>query len=270
MTDYAVGDIQGCYSNLRYLLDKVGFDPDHDTLWAVGDLVNRGPESLETLRYLKSLKKHCIAVLGNHDLHLLAVAHGVRRTKHLDTIDTILVAKDRDELLDWLRHRPLIHYDKSLKTLMVHAGIPPIWDLDDTRKRAKELETILQGNQYGEFLENMYGNKPRRWSDKLKGWKRLRMITNYFTRMRLCQADGTLDLDMKVSIKASGNDYAPWFQQPSRLPSELNVIFGHWAALEGKTDMKHIHALDTGCVWGNHLTLMKLTNHQRFNVDCGC
>lgn len=270
MTDYAVGDIQGCYSELRHLLDKVSFDPDHDILWAVGDLVNRGPESLETLRYLKSLKKHCIAVLGNHDLHLLAVAHGVRRAKGLDTIDTILAAKDRDKLLDWVRHRPLVHYDKSLKTLMVHAGIPPIWDLDDTRQRAKELEKVLQGKECGEFLENMYGNKPRRWSDKLNGWKRLRMITNYFTRMRLCQADGTLDLSTKLDINASVNGYAPWFQQPSRLPSKLNVVFGHWAALKGETGMKRIHALDTGCVWGHCLTLMNLTDHQRFNIDCGC
>ncbi len=270
MTDYVVGDIQGCYSDLRRLLDKAGFDPDHDTLWAAGDLVNRGPESLETLRYLKSLKKHCIAVLGNHDLHLLAVAHGVRDAKHSDTIDDILAAKDRDKLLDWVRHRPLVHYDKSLKTLMVHAGIPPIWDLDQTRERARELEKVLQSKKCGEFLENMYGNSPDRWSGKLKGWDRLRLIANYFTRMRFCQADGTLDLETKSGLSTPVDGFAPWFDQPSRLPGKLNIVFGHWAALEGETGMKRIHALDTGCVWGNRLTLMRLTDFRRFSVDCGC
>lgn len=268
MTDYAVGDIQGCYSELRHLLDTVDFDPNHDTLWAVGDLVNRGTESLETLRYLQSLNKHCIAVLGNHDLHLLAVAHDVRNVRKSDTLAPLLAAKDREELLDWIRHQPLVHYDKSLKTLMVHAGIPPIWDLDNTLERAKELENVLQGKKCGAFLDNLYGNEPNRWSSKLEGWDRLRMIANYFTRMRLCQADGTLHLDTKFTINAPASDYAPWFQQPSQLPRKLNIIFGHWAALKGKTRMKRIHALDTGCAWGNRLTLMKLTNHQRFSVNC--
>lgn len=270
MTSYVVGDIQGCYSELRHLLDKVGFDSDHDTLWAVGDLVNRGPESLNTLRYLKSLKKHCIAVLGNHDLHLLAVACGVRAVRYSDTIDDILVARDRDKLLDWLRHRPLVHYDQSIKTLMVHAGIPPIWNLDQVRNRSREFEKVLQGKKYGEFLKKMYGRSSCRWSDQLKDRDRLRMIANYFTRMRFCQADGTLDLETKSGPGSSIKDFAPWFEHPSRLPGKLNIVFGHWAALGGETGMKRIHALDTGCVWGDRLTLMRLTDGRRFSVDYGC
>ena len=184
MAIYAIGDVQGCYSELCRLLEKIGFDPSLDTLWFCGDLVNRGPESLETLRFVKSLGNSAVTVLGNHDLHLLALHHGVKKTRDTSSLKKILKSPDRDELLDWLQQRPLLHYDDIQNTVLVHAGIHPAWGLSKARKLAGEVETALRGKKAARFLRKMYGNKPTAWSDDLDGARRLRFITNVFTRMR--------------------------------------------------------------------------------------
>ncbi len=265
MTTYAVGDIQGCYSALRRLLDSINFDESKDKLWVAGDLVNRGPESLATLRYLKSLGKHSISVLGNHDLHLLAIAAGSREPKKNDTITDILNAPDREELLHWLRHRPLAHMNEKKACLMVHAGVPPIWNEKKILKHAAELESVLQGPDSDEFFLNMYGDTPNSWSKELEGMDRLRMIANYFTRMRFCDAEGVLELKSKSDIPPPG--FAPWFLHDHRRNKNLTIIFGHWAALEGKVFKPGYEALDTGCVWGGQLTVMRIKDRKRFSVD---
>ncbi|MCL6271803.1 symmetrical bis(5'-nucleosyl)-tetraphosphatase [Sansalvadorimonas sp. 2012CJ34-2] len=265
MTTYAVGDIQGCYSTLRKLLDSVEFDEHKDKLWVAGDLVNRGPESLQTLRYLKQLGKRCKAVLGNHDLHLLAIAAGAREPKRGDTITDILKAKDREELLDWLRHRPLVHLSEKKGYLMVHAGVPPIWDEKKILKRAAELEEVIQGPDSDHFFHNMYGNEPNYWSKDLEGIERQRMIANYFTRMRFCNAKGVLELSQKGNTPPRG--YAPWYLHKHKREGNLTIIFGHWAALNGQVFREGYEALDTGCVWGGKLTLMRLKDMKRFSVS---
>ena len=265
MATYAVGDIQGCFDPLRRLLDELRFDPDNDTLWVAGDMVNRGPDSLQTLRYLKSLEDRCIAVLGNHDLHLLAVACGLRNQKGSDTLDDILAAPDRDELLDWLRHRPFIHHDIERNITMVHAGIPPIWSVEKALKKSRKLEAALQGEQYQKILKKLFkSDQPRRWHKELGPWKKLRLTANYFTRMRFCDASGLLNLDNKTSM-ASPNE-APWFSFPESPCYRNTIIFGHWAALEGHSGRKNIHALDTGCVWGRELTALNLDTFERTSV----
>ncbi|MTI15464.1 symmetrical bis(5'-nucleosyl)-tetraphosphatase [Sansalvadorimonas verongulae] len=265
MTTYAVGDIQGCYSTLRKLLDKVSFDESKDKLWVAGDLVNRGPENLATLRYLRGLGKQCIAVLGNHDLHLLAIAAGARNPKRNDTIEDVLNAPDRDELLHWLKHRPLVHYSEKKSCIMVHAGIPPIWSEKKCLKHAAELEAAIQGPDSDAFFHNMYGNEPATWSKELEGIDRLRIIANYFTRMRFCNAKGMLELDSKGNTPPSG--FAPWFLHNHKHSKKTTVIFGHWAALEGRVFKSGYEALDTGCVWGGCLTVMRIKDRVRFSVD---
>jgi len=268
MTTYAVGDIQGCLKPLKCLLAEVDFNPSQDTLWAVGDLVNRGPESLETLRYLDSLGNACISVLGNHDLHLLAASRDASRLKKSDTLLAILKAPDREQLLGNLRQRPLAHYDAGLNTLMVHAGIPPIWSLQQALTLAAEVEQVLRcDDRLPWYLDEMYGNKPDRWKDSLQGIDRLRAITNYLTRMRFCQADGTLELKAKEGLASAPKDFAPWFSFPRRDP-QLRIVFGHWAALEGRCEVPGIHALDSGCVWGGQMTLMNLHSGERLQCDC--
>ncbi|WP_461535807.1 symmetrical bis(5'-nucleosyl)-tetraphosphatase [Spongorhabdus nitratireducens] len=263
----AVGDIQGCFSTLEKLLREVNFNSGQDQLWVCGDLVNRGPENLETLRFLKSLGKRCVSVLGNHDLHLLAIAMGGHNLKRHDTIDDILDAPDRETLLKWLRKRPLLHYCPKLDTAMVHAGIPPIWDLSKALRRSAEVEAMLQSDEHLSFFaDHMYGNLPAVWSKDLRGWPRLRMITNYFTRMRFCNAEGRLDLGTKSGPGTQPEGYAPWFEFPNQL-GKTEVVFGHWAALMGETRHKRIHALDTGCVWGSALTCMDIESGERFSVD---
>lgn len=268
MAVYAVGDIQGCLQPLQCLLQEVDFNPSRDTLWAVGDLVNRGPASLDTLRYLDSLGNACISVLGNHDLHLLACAHDRKRLRKSDTLLPILEAPDRDRLLDNLRQRPLAHFDSDRKIIMTHAGIPPIWNVAETCQLAAEVEAVLRcDQQLPWFLDEMYGNEPARWSPELDGTKRLRVITNYLTRMRFCTADGTLDLKSKEVPGKSPKDYVPWFSLPRRDP-HIRIIFGHWAALEGKVKVPGIHALDTGCVWGNRMTLMNVDSGEKHQCKC--
>ncbi len=263
MATYVVGDIQGCLSELLKLLDKVEFSYA-DRLWLAGDLVNRGPKSLETLRFVRSLGSRAKTVLGNHDLHLLATAWDGTRKNRKDTLNPILKAPDRDELLDWLRRQPLVHHDSQHNWLMVHAGIPPIWDAATAARLAAEVEHMLRSDQAGDYLAHMYGNKPARWSEDHRGWNRLRCITNYLTRMRFCAADGTLELKTKGSPQDPPAGYRPWYSHPRPRWAGTRILFGHWAALEGQTDVETIFALDTGCVWGGHLTALRLEDGKHF------
>lgn len=267
MATYAIGDIQGCYDELRALLKQINFSAD-DHLWVAGDLVNRGPKSLETLRFLRSLGDRATCVLGNHDLHLLAVHYGSGRCKRSDTLHEILEAEDRPQLMDWLRQQKLLAYDKSHNCVMVHAGIPPCWSINKARKRAKEVEKILKSANASEFFQHMYGNEPDLWNSELEGWGRLRLITNYLTRMRFCSPSGQLDFSAKGSLASQPQGFLPWFKIPRKDPteSEIRILFGHWAALEGNADAEHVFALDTGCVWGNTLTALRLDDNKLFSV----
>jgi len=266
MSVYAIGDVQGCYDALQRLLEHIGFDESHDQLWFVGDLVNRGPASLATLRFVKNLGECAVTVLGNHDLHLLAAAAGHRAPKSSDTLADVLGAPDRDALIDWLRRRPLLHVDERLGFAMVHAGIPHIWNFDAARARAREVECALAGDDYEDVLAAMYGNNPACWDDELRGMKRLRLIINYLTRMRLIDAVGTLDLTYDGPLVGIPRGYSAWFEFYRTVPPRFPVIFGHWAALNGVSGMERMHALDTGCVWGNRLTALRLDDVERFSV----
>ena len=268
MHTYIVGDLQGCYDALRRVLDMAGFDPDHDQLWSVGDVVNRGPDSLAVLRYLKSLGPRFQMVLGNHDLHLLAIAYQSRSPKKSDTVDAVLKASDRDELIAWLRQQPLIYQNGNI--VLVHAGIPHIWSLSKALALAAEVEQALRGDDCAEFLEAMYGNEPNCWSKHLSGMERLRVITNYLTRMRICKADGTLDLAFKLPPDQAPKHYAPWFSfypkhdSVSANKKSADVFFGHWAALPAGVYQRHFNALDSGYFWGGELTLLRLADKKRF------
>ena len=269
MALYAVGDLQGCLEPLQCLLQKVNFNPQIDRLWLVGDLVNRGPQSLETLRFLYGMRQAVTCVLGNHDLHLLAAAHNVERLKKHDTLQEILDAPDRADLLEWLRQQKLMHYDEQRDIALVHAGIAPQWTLKKALKRAAEVEEVLRDDaRLPLFLDGMYGNEPACWDGDLHGVTRLRVITNYFTRMRFCTEDGTLDLKSKEGVDTAPPGYAPWFSWPSRKTRGQKIIFGHWAALEGQCDEPGLHALDSGCVWGGQMTLMDVDSGQRWHCDC--
>lgn len=257
MAVYAIGDVQGCYDPLCRLLEKVRFDPSRDRLWFAGDLVNRGPQSLETLRFVKVLGNSAITVLGNHDLHMLATYENPRRLRPKDSLERILSAPDCDELMDWLRRRPLIHHDAKRGYTLVHAGISPQWNLKRALSAAHELQAVLQGEHCDEFLRNMYGNTPRRWSSKLTGWDRMRYITNVFTRMRFCDKRGNLELRRKGPPSPRARKYVPWFDVPRRRNKQLRIVFGHWSTL-GNLSRKDILPLDTGCVWGGCLTAVRL------------
>lgn len=269
MAVYAVGDVQGCLNPLRCLLEQVSFDPTQDRLWLVGDLVNRGPQSLETLRFLYAMRDAVTAVLGNHDLHLLAVAHNVERLKKGDTLREILDAPNCAELLDWLRCQPLIHHDAERQLTMVHAGIPPQWTLKKALKRAAEVEEVLRDDsRLPFFLDGMYGNEPNKWDSDLHGITRLRVITNYFTRMRFCTADGRLEFKSKEGLGSAPKGYAPWFSHPERKMRGQKIIFGHWAALQGQCSEPGVVALDSGCVWGGAMTLLDIDRGIRHTCYC--
>ncbi|MCU7647701.1 symmetrical bis(5'-nucleosyl)-tetraphosphatase [Pseudomonas piscis] len=269
MATYAVGDLQGCLEPLQCLLEQVAFDRTRDRLWLVGDLVNRGPQSLETLRYLYSIRESLVCVLGNHDLHLLAAWRNIERLKKSDTLREILQAPDCEELLQWLRQQQLMHYDETRNVAMVHAGIAPQWSLKKALKYAAEVEQALRDdNLFEPFLDGMYGNDPAKWDSELKGVTRLRVITNYFTRMRFCTSDGKLDLKTKEGLDTAPAGYAPWFSHKERKTRELKIIFGHWAALEGQCNEPGVFALDSGCVWGGSMTLMNVDTGLRLTCDC--
>ncbi len=265
MATYAIGDIQGCYDELRQLLDNVAFDASNDYLWFVGDLVNRGPRSLEVLRFVKELGDRAIVVLGNHDLNLLVVAAGVRKPHPEDTLDALLHAPDRDELLDWLRRQQLMHVDAGYA--MVHAGLLPQWNIAQALALAREAETALQGPDHGEFLRRMYGNEPAQWHDDLAGYDRLRIIINAMTRLRLCASDGRMEFTHKTGLTGTPAGYLPWFDVPECAWRETPVIFGHWAAL-GLVLRTDVMGLDSGCVWGRRLTAVRLEDRCVF--QCGC
>lgn len=265
MSTYAVGDVQGCYDPLRRLLDAIAFDPVRDRLWFVGDLVNRGPQSLQTLRFVKGLGERAVTVLGNHDLHLLVVAAGVRKPHRGDTLDAILAAPDRDELLTWLRHQNMMHAANGYA--MVHGGLLPQWTVAQALALGREVEDALRGEGYHDFLCHMYGNEPVRWRDDLSGYDRLRVITNAMTRLRLCLADGTMEFSHKTGLDDMPPGYMPWYDVPDRASRDTALITGHWAAL-GLVVRPDMLALDTGCVWGRRLTALRLEDRRIFQCDC--
>lgn len=269
MSTYAIGDIQGCFSALEALLAKIQFDARNDTLWCTGDLVNRGTQSLDVLRFFYALGAHHQIVLGNHDLHLLAVAYGVRPLSPADTMQDILAAPDREQLIDWLRHRPMLVQDTTLDYVMTHAGVAPMWNVAQAVSLAHEIETVLRGEHAAEFLRSMYGNSPDKWTDALLGADRLRCAVNYLTRMRYCYADGRMDFSYKGDILHKPAELFPWFEVEPRAASQANMLFGHWAALRGTVSVPNVFALDTGCVWGHCLTAMRLEDKAVFSVDCG-
>ncbi len=257
MAVYAIGDVQGCYDPLRRLLDHLSFDPSCDCVWLVGDLVNRGPSSLAVLRFVRSLGGAAVAVLGNHDLHLLAVAHHQDRQRNKDTFDDVLRDPNRDEWIEWLCQRPLLHHDPALGVSMVHAGLAPQWDLHQALACASEVHAVLRGPNRGAFFHQMYGDSPRCWSEDLSGWERLRFIVNCFTRMRFCSVAGHIDLEHKGPPGTQPARYVPWFLVPDRRTAHERIVFGHWSAL-GYHDQAGAVGLDTGCAWGGRLTALRL------------
>ncbi|HUH38199.1 MAG TPA: symmetrical bis(5'-nucleosyl)-tetraphosphatase, partial [Spongiibacteraceae bacterium] len=253
---------------LQCLLDEAGFDPASDQLWSVGDIVNRGPQSLASLRFIHSLGASVRMVLGNHDLHLLAVAEGIRELKRGDTLQEILEAPDRDTLLHWLRQQPLMDLDPDGEHCLVHAGLAPQWTIPQALALNDEVCAQLRGPDYRAFLAAMYGDQPDCWRDDLSGPARWRVITNYFTRMRFCDADGRLDLGNKGGPDAAAVGFSPWFLAPGRRNLERRILFGHWAALDGRAERGNVLALDTGCVWGRALTMVNIDTQQRFRCSC--
>ena len=261
MSTYIFGDIQGCYDELLALLEQVHFEPDVDRLWFAGDLINRGPKNLETMQFIMGLNDP-IVVLGNHDLHFLAVAMGAQDVMPTDTIADILDSQQSSQIVDFIRAQKLAHHDPASGFTMVHAGIPPFWDLPTLLRRANEVESVLSGTAFERFLTDMYGNEPSKWKDELTGNTRLRVITNYLTRLRYCDTDGTLELKHKASKRPQG--FEPWFN--IQRTTAMKIVFGHWAALDGVTNQPNIVALDTGCVWGRKLTAMRLEDRQIFST----
>lgn len=266
MATWAIGDIQGCFDEFQALLAAIGYRPDGDVLWLVGDLVNRGPKSLETLRFVRALGDRAVTVLGNHDLHLLAIAAGHGRQKRGDTLDAVLGAPDRDALLDWLRRRPLFHHDPALGVAMVHAALAPQWDLAAAAARAAEVQAALASDADG-FFSHMYGDTPHRWDDALHGWRRLRVITDYLARVRFCRPDGTYEMRSKGPPGTQPDGYLPWYVLPGRASADTPIVFGHWSSL-GMIDSHNVYALDTGCVWGRALSALCLEERRWVSVDC--
>lgn len=266
MTRYAVGDLQGCYHELRSLLARLKFSSDRDRLWLVGDLVNRGPASLEVLRFVRALGENAVVVLGNHDLHLLAVAHGKRRKRKSDTLDEILAAPDRDALLTWLQSRPLAHLEGG--DLMVHAGLVPQWTAGQALLLAREVETVLRDDP-DTLLAGMYADEPHCWSEQLVGLERLRFVINVLTRVRMCSAEGEIDLKMKGKPPQGVTAFRPWFELAARRSSDHRIVFGHWSAL-GLVLRARLVGLDSGCVWGGALTALELDTDAPTPVAVPC
>ena len=259
---FAIGDIQGCAGAFDALLRKIAFRPARDRLWLVGDLVNRGPDSLAVLRRVMGLGRSVTCVLGNHDLHLLATVAGRRELSPADTFHDVLEAPDLSSIIDWLRHRPLLHHDRSAGRLLVHAGLPPPWTVAEARTEARHVEALLRGRQWRYALRDMYGSEPSAWSRKLRGVDRRRYTINALTRMRYCDRRGRIDLSYSGAPGTQPKGLIPWFDVPERRAAGTHIVFGHWAAL-GLLRRKDVTALDTGCVWGNHLTAVRLDRPAR-------
>ena len=271
MAVYAVGDIQGCANAFARLLDKIAFDPARDRIWLCGDLINRGPDSLEVLRTVRGLGDSAVTALGNHDLHFLAIAAGIRRHREDDTLQAILKAPDLEDLLFWLRHRPLVHCDRELKTIMVHAGVYPLWKRSRLLDYAKEIETILRGAKYHRFLKRIYGNQPTVWDKNLAGQERYRFIINSLTRMRYCDSRGNLDFSQKGAPGTQEAQWIPWYMHPLRRIKKWRIVFGHWSTL-GYLQYQNAISLDSGCVWGGQLTAVQLDADYiapKWQVKCG-
>lgn len=269
MATYVVGDLQGCHAPLRRLLDRLHFDPEHDRLWFVGDLVNRGPDSLACLRFVRGLGAAAVTVLGNHDLHFCAVARGGKISRK-DTFEALLRAPDRDELVDWLQQRPLLHHDEAAGCTLIHAGLPPQWDLAQARAEAQSAERALRSPDASRFLlQEMYGDEPARWSPALQGWDRVRFAVNCFTRLRFCDADGALALKLKGAPGSQPPGLHPWFAVPGRRSAGATILFGHWSALGRVHWPEHqVYGLDSGCVWGGRLTALHLERRALVAEPC--
>jgi bis(5'-nucleosyl)-tetraphosphatase (symmetrical) len=265
MATYAVGDIQGCFTSFTDLLQEVGFNASSDRLWLVGDLINRGPDSLAMLRWAKRHSDALHVVLGNHDLHTLAVAEGFVEAHRYDTLQPLLTAPDRQDLLDWLRTRHMAHAEGDY--LMVHAGVLPQWDARQALHLAGEVEAVLRGDDYRDFLAHMYGNHPNHWEDDLHGMSRLRVVTNALTRLRVCSPDGKMDFRFKGELSDIPEGLTPWFDLPERRSNDKTLVFGHWSAL-GLLVRDNLIALDTGCLWGGKLSAMRLEDRRVFQVPC--
>lgn len=265
--DYLIGDLQGCSDPLDRLLSTIDFSPSRDRLFLLGDLVNRGPDSLGVLKRLRSLEGAATCLLGNHDLHLLAVAHGVRKPHRSDTLDAILSAPDLDDWLNWLRQQRLAVHDAGW--LMVHAGVLPQWSAQRTMTLAREVEAMLRSPDLGDFLAQMYGNEPAQWDDTLTGVRRWRCVINALTRLRFCSADGTMEFSAKEGAEGAPEGFMPWFDVPARASLGTPVAFGHWSTL-GLIDRPDLLALDTGCVWGGCLTAVRVDGGRREFVQIGC
>jgi bis(5'-nucleosyl)-tetraphosphatase (symmetrical) len=269
MPTYAVGDVQGCYDELDALLTRIEFDPRRDRLWLVGDLVNRGPKSLEVVRRVKALGDAAVTVLGNHDLHFLAIRYGGHEPKAADTFSELLTADDADEICEWMRGFPLLVHDEQLGYAMSHAGIPHIWDLEQAQAHAREVEEVIRGDGCREYFAGIYGNEPACWTEDLRGLDRWRIITNYFTRMRLVNEQGCLDLAYKGELGGAPAGWYPWYELRAQNPLPEKILFGHWAALGGRINRPDVIALDTGCVWGGELTAMCLESGGLISIPCG-
>jgi bis(5'-nucleosyl)-tetraphosphatase (symmetrical) len=270
MAVYAIGDVQGCYSSLKKLLKAINYDQKSDQLWFVGDLVNRGPQSLKTLRFVRSLGDSAVSVLGNHDLHLLALYYGQANAKSSDSLKQVLEADDCKELMEWLRFRPLLHYDIGLNFALVHAGIYPGWSLTQAHERAREVEQAIRGEGIVDFLRQMYGDHPKIWSDQLSGMERLRFITNVFTRMRYLRNDGGLDLETKgAPQKVKSSDANPWFEFSQSAIKHNRVAFGHWSTLP-TNQYGSCFAIDSGCLWGGRITALRIDKKtpRWFSLSC--
>jgi bis(5'-nucleosyl)-tetraphosphatase (symmetrical) len=265
MSTYAIGDIQGCFDSFMRLLERCAFDPAHDKLWLVGDLVNRGPRSLETLRYVKNLGPAALTVLGNHDLSLLMLAEGFGKRGKGDTFDEILAAPDREELLFWLRHQALCHIENG--HCLVHAGLLPQWTAIQARALAAEVEQALRGSDWRAFMAHMWGSEPDAWQDKLEGWPRLRVIVNAMTRMRFCSPKGVMDFKIKGEVHKAPKGFVPWFEVPGRRSADTVLVTGHWSAL-GLKILPNLLAIDSGCLWGGALSAIRLEDRALFQVDC--
>jgi bis(5'-nucleosyl)-tetraphosphatase (symmetrical) len=272
LATYAIGDIQGCYDELKQLLDEIGFNADRDKLWFTGDLVNRGPKSLETLRFIRSLGENAISVLGNHDLHLMATFFEHERPGKKDTFHDIMNAADREELMQWLRELPLMHDDKDTGLVMVHAGLHPEWSIEKAQGLAREVESVLQSDKHIAFYKHMYGDKPSMWSDGLEGWSRLRYITNIFTRLRYCTPAGKIALGCKREPGTQPAGFHPWFSIEHRASRDTPILFGHWSTLvlSENIDYQNVYPLDTGCLWGGRLTALRIdvSPYESHQLDC--